>query len=224
MKTILKVLVGSQAHGLADEDSDFDYRGVFIVPTTEILKLGGKTKNTHWVEGKTDDTAWELGHFLQMATKCNPTILETFHAPEEPLETTDRDVILMGQRLRALFPKVWNTTDVINSHIGCALNQRKKFLEDKDGRKSKYASAYLRTLYQCHTLLSEGRYPVSMADSPIYETLKRYRAGSYGYGEVIDTCIHWQSKIEARNWINKETDLDAVNDFLLTVRRNFWSA
>jgi predicted nucleotidyltransferase len=33
MKQILKVLVGSRAHDLYTEDSDYDYRGVFIYPT-----------------------------------------------------------------------------------------------------------------------------------------------------------------------------------------------
>lgn len=37
MEAILKVIVGSQAHGLATPASDFDYRGVFVVPTKEIL-------------------------------------------------------------------------------------------------------------------------------------------------------------------------------------------
>lgn len=126
MKEILKVLVGSRAHGLADADSDYDYRGVFVVDTTEILKLGGKIKNTHWVEGQTDQTSWEIGHFLQMATKCNPTILEVFHAPIKIQDSTP-----CGLSLRNLFDKVWNTNDVMNSHIGYGLNQRKSFLKIK---------------------------------------------------------------------------------------------
>ncbi len=60
MTTILKVVVGSQAHGLATPESDFDYRGVFVVPTAEILSLNGTTKTTNWIEGKDDDTSWEL--------------------------------------------------------------------------------------------------------------------------------------------------------------------
>ena len=82
---ILKVLVGSHAHGLATEGSDVDYRGVYVSPTSEILSLSNtkvRGKNTHWVEGENEDaTSYELGHFLFLALKCNPSILEVFMAP-----------------------------------------------------------------------------------------------------------------------------------------------
>ena len=87
---ILKALVGSRAHGLAGPDSDADYRGVFVTPTSDLLRIGQRQSDTRWVEGekaadigtaKVDDTAWELGHFLSLATHCNPTILEVFAAP-----------------------------------------------------------------------------------------------------------------------------------------------
>jgi uncharacterized protein len=209
---ILKVLVGSRAHGVADENSDYDYRGVFVQPTSEILSLFSKPKNTHWIEGDNDNTSWEIGHFLQMATKCNPTILEVFHAPV--VDRTD-----LGDQLRKLFSSVWNTKDLINAHIGYGLNQRKKFLEDKDNRKSKYASAYLRALYQCYWLLTQNKYPVNMEHTDIFDTLKRYRKGEYEYGEVIDTCMGYQKKIESRNWQDKKTDIDKVNKFLLDIRK-----
>ena len=52
MSTILlKVIVGSRAHGLAGPESDYDYRGVFLHPTSHILSIGAKPKQTDWVEG-----------------------------------------------------------------------------------------------------------------------------------------------------------------------------
>ena len=50
MPKILKVIVGSHAHGLATSKSDFDYRGVFVVPTVDLLKIGPKTKETRWIK------------------------------------------------------------------------------------------------------------------------------------------------------------------------------
>src|SRR2546429_619841 len=117
---ILKTIVGSQAHGLANENSDYDYRGVFVVPTSEILRIGGSVKETNWIEGNEDDTSWEIGKFLLMATKCNPTVLETFLAP---VKTSSP----LGDELRTLFPHVWNSNDVKNAFIGYGINQRKKF-------------------------------------------------------------------------------------------------
>ena len=37
---ILKVVVGSHAHGLAGPESDKDFRSVFILPTAELFRVG----------------------------------------------------------------------------------------------------------------------------------------------------------------------------------------
>jgi predicted nucleotidyltransferase len=52
---ILKCLVGSRAHGLHNEDSDYDYRAVYVNATTEILRIGHTYKGNHWVEGEKED-------------------------------------------------------------------------------------------------------------------------------------------------------------------------
>ncbi|MGH7204248.1 MAG: DNA polymerase beta superfamily protein, partial [Candidatus Levyibacteriota bacterium] len=115
---ILKVIVGSQAHGLATQKSDTDYRGVFVIPTSELLKLGNKVHFTSWNEGSDDDTSWELGHFLNLAIHCNPTILETFLAPTDERSTLSN----YGKELRELFPFIWNSADVKAAFIGYGIN------------------------------------------------------------------------------------------------------
>lgn len=219
---ILKCVVGSQAHKLANKDSDFDFRGVFVVPTTEILKLGGVTQQTNWIEGKEDDTQWEIGKFLNMAVHCNATVLEVFLAPDAlvPIQNA-----AFGMQLRKLFPYVWNSTDVMNAFIGYGRNQRKKFLDNKDKREAKYATAYLRVLYNAWELLSSGKtFSVDMSQTPIYETLKRFKTKDYEMGEVMQTCYDWEKKVvEAYNKNpDKKTDINPVNDFLLKVRQKFW--
>ena len=227
--TILKVIVGSRAHGLARPDSDTDYRGVFLHSTSELLTIGAKPKVTDWVEGvpipewvqdtasgKVDDTAWELGHFLHLATHCNPTILEVFAAPVVAM-TED------GERMRALLSTIWQPHGVKTAFVGYGLNQRKKFLEQKDARPHKYAVAYLRVLYQAYVLLTEGRLPVDMTGSPIFETLKRWREKQYTVGEVVETCLEWQGRV-GMAWptCTQKQDLGPVNEFLLDVRKRHW--
>lgn len=239
MRQILKVIVGSQAHGLATPESDFDYRGVFVVPTSEILSLGGHKTNTSWIEGRDDDTSWEIGHFLNLATHCNPTILETFLAPRADKVLTDDvsdsfvyEYVLLnnkaydfGTELRALFPHIWNSTDVMNAFVGYSHNQKKKMLDDKDGRRSKYAAAYLRVLYNAWELLSTGTFTIRIADTPVGETVRRFKEGKFTNGEAIDICDGWQKFIEdvyAKS-DKKETNMDEVNKFLLKVRKEYWT-
>lgn len=216
-KTILKTIVGSQAHGLANKDSDFDYRGVFVQPTDEILALGPKRTHTSWIEGNIDDTSYEIGHFLFLATKSNPTILEVFLAPIE--EADD-----IGMEMRSLFPHVWDSTDVRNAFIGYGLNQRKKFLDNKDNKREKYAAAYLRVLYNAYELLKTGTFTVRIADTPVGETVRKFKSGDFTVGEVVQITSEWQIKVEEMYEKSEKRvpDKDKINEFLLKVRRENW--
>jgi len=223
--TILKVLVGSRAHGMFTESSDYDYRGVFVQPTADILKLGGTIKNTSWIEGrepteagrKEDDTAWEIGHFLNLATHCNPSILEVFAAPIE--EATEE-----GRELQSIFPAIWNPKGVRDAFIGYGLNQRKKLLENKDSRPWKYACAYLRTLIQAEQLLSIGVLPVNLRHHEEYGTLMMFKNKIGTPGAVIDKCLVWHRRVEALAEVcTHEPDLEKVNDFLMRVRSKHWT-
>lgn len=221
MKQILKVIVGSRAHGLSKPESDYDYRGVYIQPTNELLKINPKIVDTNWHENKNeeiDNTSWEIGKFMFLATKCNPTILEVFCAPMiEPF--TDE-----GVALREQFQRVWNSKGVRDSFVGYGLNQRKKFLDKKDNRPNKYATAYLRTLIQAYELLTFRVLRVDFTDHAEFETLWRFKNGQYDVGEVIQRCYEWENKVRETYEHNqdKQTDFDQLNAFLLKIRRSNW--
>lgn len=221
MIQILRTLVGSRAHNLHTDDSDFDFRGVYVNPTSEILKLGGATQQTNWIEGQTDDTSFEIQKFLMMAVKSNPSTLEIFMGPDYPVNIQHAT---WGLKLRELFPHVWNSTDVYNSFKGYGKNQQKKFLEEKDTRPHKYAVAYLRTLYNAVQLLSTGTFSLDTSNTPIYETLKRWKNKEYTVGEVMQTTHEWEQELKDiyESCEKKETNLEPINEFLLEVRKEFW--
>lgn len=224
MKTILKTLVGSRAHGLHNEDSDYDWRGVFVNPTSEILAIGNDVKQTSWVEGQEDDTKYELGRFLYLATKCNPSILEVMVSPVKEDETTEE-----GMEMRSLFPKIWEPKRVMDAFCGYAHNQEKKFLVGREGRPQKFCVAYIRSLWMCHRLLSTGELPVRVDDDGLRETLLRWKNGPVPtpkiIGEVMETAaLHKDMVLAAYERCDKEKkcDMKAVNDFLLKVRKANW--
>lgn len=234
---ILKVLVGSRAHGVAGEESDSDYRGVFVIPTSDLLKLGPKPVTTQWIEGDVDNTSYELSHFLFLATKSNPNILEVFKGnPIRPEDGRGKSLsLLWGDTLLALFPHVWSSVGVFDAFTGYGHNQRTKMLANKDGRMDKYAVAWLRTLYNAQQLLTEGNFKLSVVGTSIETTLRNWRGGHSDWlnagrresltpGEVIDTCMEWELKVREAFSKNsdKQTNVDAVNDYLLSVRKAFW--
>jgi len=221
---ILKVLVGSHAHGLATAESDFDYRAVFVQPTAEILGLGHKAQNNQWIEGDIDNTSYEVGHFLFLATKSNPTILETFVAPVQASD--DENLLEWGEYLTSLFPKVWDSTAALNAFKGYGYNQRKKFLDNKDQRANKYAVAWLRTLILAHELFTEGTMTLDVSGHAEYETLWEWKQGFWRLGDVMDKTNEWIEKVDAayEKSTKQEPDMKAVNGFLLDLRKEFWDA
>ncbi len=220
MTEILRVLVGSHAHGLATSESDYDYRGVYITPTSQLLQLGPKPPQTHWIEGDTDNTSYELGHFLFLATKSNPTILETFVAPI----VTETE---LGRELLELFPYVWEKKNVFDAFTGYGYNQRTKFLQNKDDRANKYAVAWLRTLIMGTDLLTYGTMRMSLNDGLVhneYNRLRRWKAGIWAIGEVMEVTHEWIGRITKAYDDSPEhhTDFDRVNAFLLKARKENW--
>ncbi|MFO7929413.1 MAG: DNA polymerase beta superfamily protein [Actinomycetota bacterium] len=215
---ILKVTVGSYAHGLARSGSDRDLRGVFITRTRHLLELKPDKKDTKRFEGDTDITWYEVWKFLLLATRCVPTILEVFLAPV----VFEDDY---GSRLKAMFSHVWSSKAVRDSFIGYGRNQQKKFLENKDGRANKYAAAHLRVLYNGYQLLSTGKkFDVNLAGSPVYDKVKKFKQGDYTPGEVVQECWEWEQRLVQayRNFPDKETNFKLVDRYLLKVRKDFW--
>ena len=229
MRQILKVLVGSRAHGLNRPDSDWDYRGVFVTPTSELLRLGAiekKPKGVHWVEGaKEDDTSYELAHFLHLAVKSNPSILEVFKAPV--VESTP-----LGQSLLELFPYIWSSRRVVEAFTGYARNQRNKMFDDKyetRERKWKYAVAYIRALLQARELLVTG--DMSLKVPEVWrQDLWDIKAGRWSVGRVVDTANGLKTGVYdayekcVTDGTENFTDMVRLDDFLLAAREGHWNA
>lgn len=81
---ILKSLVGSHAYGLATDDSDKDWAGIFAEPSSSFHQLNYKSINETWTNASPngdDETYHELAKFLNMCIKGNPNILEVLWAP-----------------------------------------------------------------------------------------------------------------------------------------------
>lgn len=213
--TILKVLVGSHAHGLASEESDRDYRRVYVIPTEDMFQLGFKYPATQWTKGLGDETAWEIGQFLLLATQSHPLVLETLVAP---VITADE----WGEQLQSLFPILWSPQKAFEAFTNYAHNQRTKLLEKKDARPAKYAATYIRVLYNLCELFASGTFHVRIAETPAGARLTRIKNGDYRLGEVID----WGEELtqEAQKLMTAcrdESDLPRVNAFLVSIRRAF---
>lgn len=70
---LLECRSGSHAYGLATPASDEDFRGVFLLPFDRLL---GLSYVPQVADATNDRTYYELGRFLELLAKANPTALE----------------------------------------------------------------------------------------------------------------------------------------------------
>lgn len=237
MITILKVIVGSQAHGLATFESDTDYRGVFVQSAKERLNPFSKPIDTQWFEKSgtaggtvTDDTSTEVGKFLFEATKSNPTTLEVFKGTN----VVNGAYGAWGISLQELFPHVWSSKGVYEAFTGYGRNQRTKMLDDRDGKAGKFAVAWLRTLYNAAELLRFGTFELSVIGTPIEKVTRMWKTGHSQLtkpgkdvrltnGEVIDTCAEYEgiASYAYETMPPKETEFEPLIDYLDYTRNIF---
>ncbi len=79
MKTLYRVIVGSQSYGTAVEGSDIDYKGVYAQDIDELIGFGYKEQ----INTTKDDTSYEIRRFLELLETANPTVLEMLFSPED---------------------------------------------------------------------------------------------------------------------------------------------
>lgn len=196
MRVLTKVLVGSRLHGLHNEQSDYDYRGIHIHNLDEVLSPFKKLKNTSWIEGDEDNTSYELADFCKNATAGNATILEVFFS-DQIIETTP-----IADEMRANWRKFIDTDRVVMASRGYASNQLNKMqlFDDigvKDQRRtSKFAIAYCRVLWQCAEFLRTGDFPCQITEQPIKAFLLKLKSG--WKDEYIPECTELFSQLQAR--------------------------
>lgn len=214
MTTVLKALVGSRAHGLHREDSDYDYRGVHLVPTKEILSLNYKYSPISWLEDNVDETSYEIGHFLHLCTKANPSVLEVLVAEKRMIDTP------YAQEMRELMPYMFTPQDAFNAFAGYSKNQQKKLLEGTLDRPLKYGVAYVRTAYNLWDLFETGSFSLSVESKQLLEELVTIKSGELSNGDIIDLAETYigEAKRLLPNLPNRQ-NLQMINDFLIRVRR-----
>jgi len=75
----LRVLVGSQAYGLAGPDSDHDYAGFYVVSTEDFWRIDSTPPET--IQEHKDATFHEVAKFFRLLTNGNLTVTEMLWAP-----------------------------------------------------------------------------------------------------------------------------------------------
>jgi hypothetical protein len=91
--TVIDTLVGSRAWGVADEGSDEDRRGVFLLPLPWTTGLVDPPLDLVSVDGS--HTYWELGKAIRQALRADPNTLEMLFADATVVDPIGEPLLAM---------------------------------------------------------------------------------------------------------------------------------
>lgn len=231
MKIILQGVVGSTAYGLDTPESDVDRMGVFIAPTMKIISFHPPKETI--VTNKPDVTLHEVGKFLSLVLRCNPSVTELLWLggpvwegdPLSSYETCD----LWGTELLTLQKAVLSAHLVKNAYLGYATQQFKKLLARGDGtfsadlgkRTEKHARHLRRLVDQGYELYTTGKLTVRVKEpEAIHEFGRRVKANP-------EVAIAFMARAEAqfadaKTVLPEHPDEKCVEGSLLAIRQAHW--
>ena len=81
-RVVLVSQTGSRAYGTQREDSDYDFKGVYVADNKRLFSLRPAAQTFDRQEPY-DTTLFELAHFCKLAANANPTVSAHHRAAEK---------------------------------------------------------------------------------------------------------------------------------------------
>ncbi|MEX2560102.1 MAG: nucleotidyltransferase domain-containing protein [Pirellulales bacterium] len=213
-RVIYRCVIGSQAYGLADSQSDIDRRGIYLPPAELEWSLFGVPEQleTH----KTQEAYWELRKFLILALKANPNVLECLYTPLVERATALAEELLA---MRSIFL----SRLVYQTYNGYVMSQFKKMQADVRNHgevKWKHVMHLIRLLLSGIEVLRTG-YVAVRVDAHRDELLA-IRWGEMDWEEVEKWrgSLHHEFNLAfERTSLPERPDYERANEFLIRARR-----
>lgn len=169
IRTILRGVVGSKAYGLDHADSDTDRMEVFAAPALDIAGLDWhSSKDSQAIQGPEGDdfSAHEVGKFVRLALKSNPTVSELLWLDEYEVVDESGDRLIEARKL------FLSVNGVRSAYLGYANAQFTKFsasvLYGSGIPKRKHARHCLRLLRQGLGILQTGEIQLKVRNPAEY--------------------------------------------------------
>lgn len=213
-RVIYRCVIGSQAYGLADSESDVDRRGIYLPAADQHWSLYGVPEQLE--NDATQEAYWELQRFLVLALKANPNILECLYSPLVEKATPLAEELL-AMRESFLSRIVYQTFN------GYVLSQFKKMQADlrNQGKvKWKHVMHLIRLLLSGIHVLNHGWVPVRVDDHR--EQLLAIKRGELPWEETEKWRLSLHAELDrafADTKLPERPDYEKANAFLVRARR-----
>jgi uncharacterized protein len=213
-RVIYRCVIGSQAYGLADVESDVDRRGIYLPAADLHWSLYGVPEQLE--NHETQEAYWELRKFLVLALKANPNILECLYTPLVEKATPLAEELL-GIRSIFLSRLVYQT------YNGYVMSQFKKMQADirNHGQvKWKHVMHLIRLLIAGICVLRGSFVPVRV--DAHRDQLLAIRRGEVPWDDLENWRLALHQEFNAAfevTTLPERPDYERANAFLISARR-----
>jgi len=213
-RVIYRCVIGSQAYGLADTESDVDRRGIYL-PTADLhWSLYGVPEQLENHEAQ--EAYWELQKFLVLALKANPNVLECLFTPMVE-KATPLAAELLGMKTIFLSRMVYQ---MYNGYVMSQFKKMQADIRNKGQVKWKHVMHLIRLLLSGIGVLRDGFVPVKVDDHR--DRLLAIRREEVPWDDVEKWRLNLHQEFNAAFETTKlpeRPDYERANAFLISARR-----
>lgn len=218
---ILEGVTGSIAYGLDTENSDVDIKGIYLLPTREVLSLGFDPQHTTKDNTDPDWVYHEVGKFMKLVMGGNPTVTELLFLEDYTILTP------LGQLLIDNRDYFLSTRGVQKAYRGYAMGQAKdlakRFAEGKEGYDSSLKNRYAKHTRHCFRLLLQARQLLETGTLVVKVTPEQreylFEMGTKPVDFVVDEFMRQDKLLEdVPSVLPDEPNKEKLNELLYNIR------
>lgn len=218
---ILEGITGSKAYGLDTEKSDTDIKGIYLLPTRDILRIGFDLKHTTKDSVDPDWVYHEVGKFMKLVMSGNPTVTELLYLDDYTVMTP------IGQMLIDNRDAFLSTKAVNDAYRGYAFAQAKKLSnrteQGLDGYDSSLKNRFSKHTRHCFRLLMQARQLLETGTLDVRVTPEQreylFAMGEKTADEVVDEFIKQDEEFEnIKSVLPDKPDINKLNNILYDIR------
>jgi predicted nucleotidyltransferase len=213
-RVIYRCVIGSRAYGLESDESDTDYRGIYLPPAELHWSLFGVPDQIECDE--TQEHYWELQRFLVLALKANPNVLECLYTPIVEKTTPLADDLLQTRSI-FLSRLVYQT---FNGYVISQLKKMQADIRNQGQVKWKHVMHLIRLLISGIGVLRHGFVPVRVEQHR--DELLAIKRGEMSWGDTEKWRVSLHAEFDralGETKLPERPDYEAANDFLIRARR-----
>lgn len=218
---ILEGVTGSTAYGLATENSDIDIKGVYLLPTSDVLAINFDPVHTTKDHTDPDWVYHEVGKFMKLVINGNPTVTELLYLDDYTILTPT------GQLLVDNRDAFLSTKAVMNAYRGYAFSQAKKLYtrtdQGLDGYDSSLKNRFAKHTRHCFRLLMQARQLLETGtlDVRVTEEQREYlfAMGEKDADEVVNEFMRQDAEFDnIVSVLPDKPDMKRLNNILYNIR------